>query len=188
MKKGGGHQKGSNFERDMARKLSLWWTQDFEEPRDDIFWRTSGSGARATTRTKLQKKTAYEYGDIGFRDPIGKPLIDCMLIECKKGYSKDVDILDLFHNEEKALLFLWWKKALKEMESAGRKNCMLILARNRRSEVCFINKSFFEERSHISGNFPGNRIEIFYANSLVVIRLEDFFEWIDPVTIKLDII
>jgi len=41
--------KGSSFEREICTILSKWWTNN---ERDDVFWRTAGSGARATTRSK----------------------------------------------------------------------------------------------------------------------------------------
>lgn len=184
MKKGAGKQKGGEFERYISKILSLWWTQDLDKPRDDIFWRTAGSGARATNRTKQKKKTAYEYGDITFIDPVGKPLIDTFLIECKKGYTKEVDILDLFHNKN-SILFTWWSKALSEMEDAGRKNCILILGRNRKSEICFINTSFFND--DYNGTFFGDRIKLMSKDTnffFTVIDFSDFLKWLNPNILK----
>lgn len=76
--------KGAAFEREVCKQLSLWWTHG---ESDAVFWRSSGSGARATTRMKQNKKTPYEYGDVSFTDPIGKPFIDYFLVELKRGYS-----------------------------------------------------------------------------------------------------
>ena len=76
--------KGSQFERDICRELSIWWTQG---ERDDIFWRTSGSGARATTRAKKGDATANSAGDIGYLDEIGKPFLDYFMVELKRGYT-----------------------------------------------------------------------------------------------------
>ena len=53
--------KGSNYERDIAKKLSLWASHD---EHDDWIWRTSSSGARAKTRSKQGKSTANSCGDI----------------------------------------------------------------------------------------------------------------------------
>jgi len=190
MKKGGGSQKGSGFERVIAKKLSLWWTQDLDEPRDDIFWRTSGSGARATSRTKKKKKTAYEYGDITFTDPIGKPLIDCILFECKKGYTKEVDLLDFFfENNKKSVLFDWWRKAIEEMKEAGRKNCILIVERNRRDALVFMNWIFFVDQTVIySGSFNQKYIELLYSindeKNIFIMKLSDFLNWVTPEDIK----
>ncbi len=183
MKKGGGHYKGSSFEREISVRLSLWWTQNFENPREDIFWRTSGSGARATSRSKSKKKTAYEHGDITFIDPIGKPFIDCFLIECKRGYSDEIDILDLFHREEKSTIYFWWTKILKEAEIANRKNCLLIFKRNRRPELCMINKSFFDNFHPYLGNYPHKTIEI--NKNSYIIRLDDFLSWLNSEVFEL---
>lgn len=86
--------KGQEFERWAAKTLSLWWTGG---KSDDVFWRTSGSGARATARGKKGKRTRNSYGDICCIDPIGQPLLDLITIETKKGYNRlsVQDLLDL---------------------------------------------------------------------------------------------
>lgn len=76
--------KGGDFEREVSRFLSLWWTED---ARDDVFWRTSASGGRATSRAMAFKKTKYEHGDITFTDPVAKPMLDLLVIEAKRGYT-----------------------------------------------------------------------------------------------------
>lgn len=85
--------KGSQFERDICRELSLWWTAG---ESDAVFWRTPTSGARATTRSKAGKSTANQYGDVIATDPIGQPLLDALTIELKRGYNKATihDLLD----------------------------------------------------------------------------------------------
>ena len=76
--------KGSAFEREIAKLLSLWWS-DCE--RDDIFWRTQTSGARATSRKRRGQDTFGQYGDIQACDPVGQPLLDCCIIEIKRPTS-----------------------------------------------------------------------------------------------------
>jgi hypothetical protein len=76
--------KGFSDEREVATDLSLWWTR-YE--RDDVIWRTSGSGARATNRLKRGLASAAGHGDLTFTDPIAKPLFDVLFIENKRGYS-----------------------------------------------------------------------------------------------------
>ena len=70
--------KGSQFERQIAKELSKWFSRG---ERDDLFWRTAGSGARATTRMKQNIDTANSAGDLGFLHLEGKPFIDICLIE-----------------------------------------------------------------------------------------------------------
>jgi len=79
-----GKRKGSAFERKICKELSLWWSKG---KRDDIFWRTSGSGARSTVRSKKNKQTFGQGGDVQAADPIGQPLIDVFNIEMKTGYK-----------------------------------------------------------------------------------------------------
>jgi len=76
--------KGSGFEREVAKALSMWWSS-YE--RDDIFWRSSNSGGRATARRKRGKTTQGQAGDIAATDPVGAPLMRWLSIECKDGYS-----------------------------------------------------------------------------------------------------
>lgn len=74
--------KGGDFEREICKKLSAWWTYD---DRDDVFWRSSQSGGRATVRFRKGKRTAGSYGDITALDPIGEPLMQLFTIELKRG-------------------------------------------------------------------------------------------------------
>jgi len=182
MKKGGGGQKGADFERVISKQLSLWWTQDLPSPRDDIFWRTSGSGARATRRTKNKKKTAYEYGDITFTDPVGKPFIDCFLIECKRGYTQEINIFDFFEPDKNSIVFAWWRKAILEMAEAGRKNCMLIIGRDRQKILVFLSVSFVEKQIDIAGYPSFSHIELVRGGGggLVIMKLDDFLKWVEP--------
>ncbi len=90
---GNGHRKGSNFERLICKKLSLWWTGG---ERDDVFWRSSQSGGRATQRAKFGKKTYGSYGDIAAVDPMGEPLLKFFTIELKRGraHGHPEDLVD----------------------------------------------------------------------------------------------
>lgn len=77
--------KGSQWERDICRVLSNWWTDDKD---DSVFWRTSQSGGRMTSRAKAGKSTKHHCGDISSVDPIGFPLTETITFELKRGYPK----------------------------------------------------------------------------------------------------
>lgn len=79
-----GAAKGSAYERTLAKELSLWWSQG---QRDDLFWRSSQSGGRATQRAKQGKKTANACGDLCAQDADGQKLLDLFTIEIKRGYN-----------------------------------------------------------------------------------------------------
>jgi len=73
--------KGTAFERTIAKDLSLWWSSG---EREDLFWRTASSGGRATQREKEGKPTAGQDGDICATSPSSHPLMEKIIIECKR--------------------------------------------------------------------------------------------------------
>lgn len=78
-------QKGGQYERDLCRQLSNWWTNG---KHSDVFWRTSQSGGRATTRAKSGQRTRGQEGDIAATHPSGLPFTRLFTIESKRGYPK----------------------------------------------------------------------------------------------------
>jgi hypothetical protein len=122
--------KGSQFERDICRQLSLWWTNG---ESDSVFWRTSNSGGRATVRSRKGLKTKNHYGDIMAVDPIGEPFLNFFTVELKRGYNRHsiADLLD----QDKPLYLQWIKKACKEVTEAGSKHWLLIVKRDRRETI-----------------------------------------------------
>jgi len=110
-----GKQKGNEFERKVCKKLSLWISNG---ERDDIFWRSAGSGSRATV-----SKTVRGTGDIVAIDPLGFPLIDRFVIECKnhrkldraKIYSFYIKLLDQCINIDLYPLLIF-KESYKEIK------------------------------------------------------------------------
>jgi hypothetical protein len=134
--------KGSSFERDVCKRLSLWWTSD---KRDDIFWRTASSGARATQRRKQGKRTANSYGDVCATDPIGQPLIDLLSIELKRGYNR-THFADPFDAPEMSQPSAWESfvlKASRDATVARSFSWMLITRRDRHRSVATMPKHLF---------------------------------------------
>lgn len=151
--------KGSQFERDICRKLSLWWT---DGARDDIFWRTSQSGGRATTRAKagkaLQAKGAY--GDIAAIDPVGEPLIAAVSIEVKRGYNRFSlqDLMDGTQAEEKYGLASFLDQARRDAAASNRE-WLLIWKRDRRTALIFYTRAVLNKLESLGlawGQFPAD--------------------------------
>ena len=169
--------KGSEFERSTCKLLSLWFS---EGTSDSLFWRTSQSGGRATTRAKSNKLTTNSYGDVSFIDPIGQPLIDACLIELKCGYTNDINPLDLLDKKKgTSIIFDWWEKASKERVLAGRQYTILIFQRNRRHSCVAISKPMARKLSDWFGNNPST-IHVVADLELCIFRLKDFLDWISP--------
>jgi hypothetical protein len=171
--------KGSQYERDTCTQLSLWWS---ENKNDSIFWRTSMSGGRATTRAKQGKKTAFAYGDVTFTDPIGKPFISKCLLELKRGYTKDISILDfLDKNKGEPLLLKWWNKAEKERRLANRKYILIIFRRDRHKSCVLLKGSLFGKIQDLFGTFENDILHIKHKDlKLVAVQLESFLDWCHP--------
>lgn len=129
--------KGSSFEREICKKLSLWWS---DGQREDIFWRTSGSGARAKTRSKKGQSTFGQAGDIQATDPIGQPLIDVCTIELKRGYSRSTfaDLADKPKGAKPQLYEEFIEQAATDCLNAGSFSWMLITKRDRREALVFV--------------------------------------------------
>jgi hypothetical protein len=133
-KRSKGSSKGSSFEREICRQLSLWWTN---QVRDDIFWRASQSGGRATTRSKIGKSTANSAGDIAYLDVAGKPFLDKVCIEIKRGYSARSDTTGLIDSIQhgQPLLLKFFEQAERSRINANVPYWMLIQKRDRRESL-----------------------------------------------------
>jgi hypothetical protein len=128
--------KGASFERTICKKLSLWWTYD---SRDDVFWRSSQSGGRATIRHRQGKRTAGSYGDITALDPIGEPLLKLFTIELKRGQShgEPGDLIDGSGSIEKHLFLASIRQADDAHKRAGSISWLLISKRDRHAACIF---------------------------------------------------
>lgn len=125
MKSGGGKQKGSEFEREVCKILSLYVTAGH---RDDVLWRSAMSGGRATVALKKGKRLDHVAGDICAIHPAGQLLTDEYFIECKHYANLDYTGLLLTGTGVSAL---FWTTACEKAVTHA-KRPMLILKQNRR--------------------------------------------------------
>jgi hypothetical protein len=180
LKPGSSPKKGGNYERDICKKLSLWWTNGED---DNIFWRTSSSGARATQRTKRGKKTFGGYGDITAVDPRGQPLLDKFVFSLKNGYSRgsrgqQIDILhtlDKLPNQKTVPKFIRFWKEIAKLANDNNKSPLLIFKRDFGTDCIafsYTEKPKIHNRKNyidVSINHKGEYI------SLRIMTLKDFF-------------
>ena len=125
MRSGGSQQKGSAFERDVCKKLSLWISHD---EREDIFWRSAMSGGRATVAMRDRNtKLSSQAGDISLVDPLGAEFITRFMIECK--FYKDLQ-LAVALTKGKGKLIEFWNVAKEEAYTHG-KLPILVAKQNR---------------------------------------------------------
>lgn len=196
--------KGSSFEREIAADLSKWWTQNMEVVRDDIFYRTDGSGSRFTSRKKKGKDTAYQGGDITFSDPIGELLIKNWNIELKTGYGtkskiKDEngklikkiterwDVLDLLDSKQREpTLIRMWKQCENDAKLTNREP-ILIFRRNNRKPCIMLTHNYKMFLCDCFGDYNSNTISfsIWYKQYYEILTLSNFFNWIPDIRLAL---
>lgn len=135
--------KGGPFEREICHALSSWWSGG---TRDDIFWRSSGSGGRATMRGRKGKSTFGSYGDVAAVDPIGRPLLELCTIEMKRGYSRlsAMDLIDAGAQKKKNGFEEFVQQAVTEHEAAGSVGWLLIHRRDKRRAVAYLPSHVFK--------------------------------------------
>lgn len=151
-------QKGNQYEREVCRKLSEWWSPG----RSDIFWRTKGSGGRATRRSRTGRgATAFQHGDIYATDPSGLPLLDLVTIELKRGYSK-TSIQDLVdrpppRGSEQQAYDAFLQQTIEAAEAAGSFAWLMIVRKNKRQALVFMPEVLVSELKKL-GCFFGKPI------------------------------
>lgn len=178
--------KGSSYEREVCRQLGKWWSGGI---RDDIFWRTSGSGARATVRSAKGQKTSGQYGDVSAIDSIGEPLLQVFSIELKRGYSANSfgDMFDFPAKAKKQKWEVFYRQAKASAEASGARYWMLIWRRDRRRALVFVP---LEVMMEVSGSFSCPHITAavpLYGDKMVEVfccAFEDFLNNTTPKQIK----
>lgn len=120
--KGMGKRKGSAFEREICKRLSLWVSGG---KKADLFWRSAMSGGRATVARK-KGGLVRQAGDITATAPEGHAFTDVWFVECKA--YKQIDLAQ-FLVLRKGMLAGWWNKCKFEARQYGREP-MLIVKQN----------------------------------------------------------
>lgn len=131
MRKGGGKAKGSAFERDICKQLSLWVSGG---KREDCFWRSAMSGGRATVHLKRGANLAQHAGDITATHSMGERLTKLWFVECKR--YRDLSIAPSLMNG-KGLLAGFWQVAMTEADKYD-KHPMLIVKQDRMATLMLV--------------------------------------------------
>jgi hypothetical protein len=111
--------KGASWEREVCRRLSLWWSKG---ESDSLLWRTAMSGGRATIQARSGIINTAQAGDIGAIHEDGLPLLKIVCVECK--FWRDLDLLAGFI-EGRGKLFRFWEKHRHDSERIKRQPLMI---------------------------------------------------------------
>lgn len=137
MKPGAGKRKGSSFERDVSRALSLWITNGKLE---DCLWRSAMSGGRATAARK-KGSVVRQAGDITAVAPEGHVLTDHWYIECK--FYKDFEIASMLIANTGKLASFW--NIARHQSAHHKKFPMLIFKSNRMPVLVIVSPGTLEQ-------------------------------------------
>lgn len=185
--------KGTDWERELSKWWSLWWTNG---DREDVIWRTHGSGSRATARSKRGKGTRGAAGDLMATDPVADPLFLFFLMEAKRGYGKaddnsaNINILywlDKQPRHKPPLLFQWWMKAEQERIVHQRFETIIIFRRTAKQPVIMLRAELFGDIHKYDGEWDmhDTTIDISYENRrFVFVHFFKFLAWCTPETIE----
>jgi hypothetical protein len=133
--------KGSAFEREIAKQLSLWLTRG---RREDVLWRSAMSGGRATVAHR-KGKDVRQCGDLCAVGPEGHKFCDQFFIEIK--HVKKL-ALDQFLIKGTGPLANFWKIVLREAKKHVR-HPMLIARQNGWPIIVLTENIMSEAKPHV---------------------------------------
>lgn len=171
--------KGSPFERLMSKTLSLWLSDGAHE---DWIWRSTSSGARATTRAKKGKDTAASHGDLTHLDPRGIPFVGKVCVECKRGYGSwsVMDVIDKAPSAAKQPFEKMWEQVTRDASFDDRRR-MLLFKKDRRVAALVIDADFKTWVEGFCGKLRGPYMSLWYGEEkLYIMSLENFMAWCRP--------
>jgi hypothetical protein len=128
MRSGGGKSKGSAFERQIAKALSLWITGGKDSTQ---LIRSVLSGG--WTRGQKSEGGFRHVGDLAPNGPAGEIFRRMFAVECK--HNKKIDLYGLWtRSDDGSTLVGWWNKIVADSAEADvapmlifRSNCMPIM-------------------------------------------------------------
>lgn len=141
--------KGQDYERQICKQLSLWWSADWDVPDDNLCWRTANSGGRATVRRKAGKQDHRHCNDVAAIDERMAPFFRVVTVEVKRGYNRST-VIDLIDRPAKAKSKQpqygeWFAKLTVAVRQAGTPHWLLVHRRDRREALVFFSDELMDE-------------------------------------------
>lgn len=179
-------RKGSQFERDFARKLSLWWTSGEDR---DVFWRSPNSGG-FTTRLNQRGNNTKEIrtvGDIAAVKPEGDALVSKTCIELKCGYGDSDLFKELYSGKSKLHRFI--QQARGQAQENNIAQWWLIWKRDRKPPLLCMPTAYFKDNPvYYFSNYTynhfylqgSNTTQTFFAQAVSIVLLDEFLSAANP--------
>lgn len=181
MRSGQGKSKGSAFEREICKKLSLWIS---EGRRTSVFWRSPMSGGRVTVQLSTitsqdelkDKLMKNQIGDISSMDRPGDKFIDRYVVECK--FYKNLKLDALIYGQPKDGVLAFWGKLVSQSNITN-KLPILIMKQNHKPILIGIagdDKLF----KHIQQECYLDALAYYPKHNLVLYDFNSLLEEVDP--------
>lgn len=188
--------KGSSFEREFCKTLTAWWTGDPEH--DVIYWRTAGSGGRATFRRGKSTHQAH-CGDVASLGKVGSTLTKLITFELKRGYNKATanDVVDRPPKAKQQTIEGFIEQAMRSAIAAKTPYWSIVHKRDKRQPVIYMPMDLFERLVDIGCFDRVSYVSLFcevkflkeakvsnYHVNAVAVSLADFLACVDPQDVK----
>ena len=171
--------KGGQWERDICRDLSEWFSGG---RHDDLFWRSSQSGGRATSRRKKGKRTAGHCGDVCATERAGIPLMRVLTLELKRGYNAHhiAALLDRANGCKQQTYESWIQQAWMAHQNAGSYSWALLAKRDKKQAMIYMERKV-EKALKRHGAFKAKPFVRFTLSATLQFKVGDNdSEWIPP--------
>jgi len=145
MRPGGGKNKDSSFERKICKDLHLWTLDGKDDGKGPIYWRTPGSGAKATRDKSQNILNERMSGDIMYLRDEGKAFLNTFYIEIKSYKSIGIGSLVWWQKVRKGQnAYQWWYRAIQEAMDINRRP-MLIMKENTKPTLLAIDTNIYRK-------------------------------------------
>lgn len=148
----GRSNKGSPYEREVCRLLTDWWRGYESDTEDVLYWRTSQSGGRATTRRRKGKKANVAHcGDVSAVGAEGAELTRLITFELKRGYSSPrsyatlSDLVDRQKHVPVKGIEEWIVQAVTAAEYAKTRYWAIVHRRDARDHVMYLPTELYDD-------------------------------------------
>jgi hypothetical protein len=171
-----GKAKGSSFEREVAKLLTLWVSGQSKEL---YYWRSPGSGMMA--KLSNQKDMA---GDIVPLKEEAKVLTNKFSIEIKTGYA-EADLFKHLKQTKNEIVKSFWDQCIRDSRIAN-KYGILIFRKKGNQPIIGIEESVYKQLAGMDIELS-LYILISYGNdlpNLVLMDLSEFLNKVQPLHIK----
>lgn len=180
MRAGGGKAKGSAFEREVGKALSLWLTHG---ERPDIFARNVLSGGAFTVMEKAGKQSSRMPGDVMAAHPLGFDFLKRFSVECK--HLKTIG-LEAYLWDPHAGTALGTIIELARRQAKGIGLAYMVVAKqNQRDALVFVDGNVGDLMVHCLRKQGAKRVlqpmhHFVHKHTVCILRFGDMLDRVDP--------